>query len=224
MTSMEIEEARPIRVILADDHDLIRQGLRTMLEGAHDIEVVAEAANGRELIDAVRAHFPDVVVVDIRMPGMDGIEAVRRIKKHHPNVKALMLTVHDEDAYVHEAISAGATGYLLKTVSTEELVKGIVTVADGKAMLHPSVTRQMIEEFALLAKGGRGGKPAHELSKREQEVLQLLAYGKSNKEIAKSLNIGTQTVKTHVSHIFTKLGAADRTGAVALALRKGLVE
>lgn len=216
-------EARPVRVILADDHSLIRQGLRAMLDSSPEVDVVAEAENGRQLIDLVRQHFPDVVVVDIRMPDMDGIEAVRRIKKHHPQVKALMLTVHDEEAYVHEAITAGATGYLLKTISTEELVKGIVTVAEGKAMLHPSVTRQMIEEFAELARG-RGSRTNHELSKREQEVLQLLAYGKSNKEIAKELNIGAQTVKTHVSHIFTKLGAADRTGAVALALRKGLVE
>jgi two-component system response regulator DegU len=216
-------EARPVRVILADDHSLIRQGLRAMLDSSPVVEVVAEAENGRQLIELVRQHFPDVVVVDIRMPDMDGIEAVRRIKKHHPEVKALMLTVHDEEAYVHEAITAGATGYLLKTISTEELVKGIVTVAEGKAMLHPSVTRQMIEEFAELARG-RGNRTSHELSKREQEVLQLLAYGKSNKEIAKELNIGAQTVKTHVSHIFTKLGAADRTGAVALALRKGLVE
>src|SRR5687767_8698943 len=116
MNSLNME-ARPIRVILADDHSLIRQGLRAMLETSADVEVVAEAENGRQLIDLVRQHFPDVVVVDIRMPDMDGIEAVRRIKKHHPQVKALMLTVHDEEAYVHEAITAGATGYLLKTIS-----------------------------------------------------------------------------------------------------------
>lgn len=195
-----------------------------MLDSSAEVEVVAEVTNGKELVDAVSVHFPDVVVVDIRMPDMDGIEAVRQIRKNHPQVKALMLTVHDEEAYVHEAISAGATGYLLKTVSTDELVKGIVSVAEGKAMLHPSITRQMIEEFAELAGGRRGQRSPQELSKREQDVLQLLAYGKSNKEIAKALGIGAQTVKTHVSHIFTKLGASDRTGAVALALRKGLVE
>jgi DNA-binding NarL/FixJ family response regulator len=211
-----------VRVILADDHALIRQGLRAMLEGRQDIEVVAEAANGRELIDAVKEHRPDVVVVDIRMPDMDGLEAVRRIKRHDPVVKALMLTVHDEPAYVTEAIKAGATGYLLKTVSAEELAKGILTVAEGKAMLHPAITGQLLDEFAGMSKAASA--PVKGLSKREQDVLQLLAYGHSNKEIAKTLGIGAQTVKTHISHIFTKLGASDRTGAVALALRKGLVE
>lgn len=214
--------AQPVRAILADDHPLIRQGLKVMLESSPEVELVAEASNGQELIDLVDAHDPQVVVVDIRMPDMDGLEAVRRIRRHHPAVKALMLTVHDEEGYVYEAVRAGATGYLLKTVSAEELVNGILTVADGKALLHPAVTRKLIDEFADMAKSG--GNPDKELSPREQEVLQLLAYGKSNKEVAKALGIGAQTVKTHVSHIFAKLGAADRTGAVALALRKGLVE
>lgn len=217
-----VSRARPVRVILADDHPLIRSGLKVMLDSSPAVDVVAEASNGRELIDQVRIHDPEVVVVDIRMPDMDGLEAVRRIRKHHPGVRAMMLTVHDEEGYVYEAVRAGATGYLLKTVSAEELVHGILTVADGKALLHPAVTRKLIDEFAEMARSG--GKPDKELSRREREVLQLLAYGKSNKEIAKALGIGAQTVKTHVSHIFAKLGAADRTGAVALALRKGLVE
>lgn len=213
---------RPVRVVLADDHPLVRQGIRTMLDASTEVDVVAEASNGEELIELVSMHHPDVVVVDIRMPEMDGLEAVRRIRRDHPDVRALMLTVHDEDAYVHEAIKAGASGYLLKTVSEEELVKGINAVAAGKAMLHPVITRQLIDEFAEMSRGD--SKPPQELSKREQDVLQLLAYGKSNKEIARALGIGAQTVKTHVSHIFTKLGAADRTGAVALALRKGMVQ
>lgn len=214
--------AKPVRVVLADDHALVRQGLRIMLQASPDVEVVAEAKDGRELIEQVQIHSPDVAVVDIRMPDMDGLEAVRLIKRDNPQVKALMLTVHDEEAYVHEAIRAGATGYLLKTVSSEELVKGILTVASGKAILHPSVTRQLIDEFSQLAKADHS--PQKGLSKREHDVLQLLAYGRSNKEIARSLGIGSQTVKTHVAHIFSKLGASDRTGAVALALRKGLVE
>lgn len=222
-TDMEASTlTRPVRVVLADDHPLIRQGLRAMLDDSPEIDLVAEAANGRDLIERVKELSPDVVVVDIRMPDMDGLEAVRRIRRHHPDVRALMLTVHDEEAYVHEAIRAGASGYLLKTVSADELVKGIQAVAAGKAMLHPVITRHLIDEFAEMAR--EGGRQPKELSKREQDVLQLLAYGKSNKEIARELGIGSQTVKTHVSHIFTKLGAADRTGAVALALRKGLVE
>ncbi|MEO7804022.1 MAG: response regulator transcription factor [Actinomycetota bacterium] len=215
-------QPKPVRVILADDHQVIRQGLKAMLDSVSEVEVVAEASSGRELLGLVKAHSPDVVVVDIRMPDMDGLEAVRTIRQEHPNVKAMMLTVHDEESYVHEAISAGASGYLLKTVTTDELVRGILTVASGKAMLHPLITRHLIDEFAAMSK--RSPKPVKQLSKREQDVLQLLAYGKSNKEIARELAIGAQTVKTHVSHIFTKLGAADRTGAVALALRQGLVE
>ncbi len=213
--------ASPVRVILADDHPLIRDGLRSMLDSAAEVKVVAEAANGRELIELVEIHKPDVVVSDIRMPELDGLEALRRIRLSHPDVKFLMLTVHDENAYVYEAISAGALGYLLKTTSSQELLKGILAVASGKAMLHPTVTQQLINQFAQMARGDARPK---ELSKRERDVLQLLAYGKANKEIAKALGIGAQTVKTHISHIFTKLGAADRTDAVALALRKGLVQ
>jgi len=212
--------AVPVRVILADDHPLIRDGLRVMLDPSSEVEIVAEAANGRELIELVEIHKPDVVVSDIRMPEIDGLEALRRIHATSPEVKFLMLTVHDENSYVYEAISAGASGYLLKTTSSQELLQGILTVASGRAMLHPLVTQQLITQFAKMA--GGDAKPK-ELSKREREVLQLLAYGKANKEIAKALGIGAQTVKTHISHIFTKLGAADRTDAVALALRKGLV-
>jgi DNA-binding NarL/FixJ family response regulator len=165
---------------------------------------------------------PDVVVVDVGMPKLDGLEAVRRIRDRHPGVKSLIFTVHDEEAYVHRAVLAGASGYLLKTASAEELIKGIMTVAEGKAALHPSITRHLLDGFAGMSEPkGRG---AEALSQREHDVLQLLAYGKTNKEIAKELGIGAQTVKTHISHIFTKMGAADRTDAVALALRKGMVQ
>lgn len=214
--------ARTIRVVLADDHPLVREGLRAMLDGAERIELVAEVADGARLLEAVGRLQPDVVLVDIRMPDIDGLEAVRRIKEKHPQVRALMLTVHDEDSYVHEAIVAGASGYLLKTVSPAELIEGIRAVAEGKAILHPSVTRKLLDEFASFARD-RPDSPK-ELSPREHDVLQLLAYGNSNKQIARSLGIGAQTVKTHISHIFAKLGAMDRTGAVAIALRKGLVE
>ncbi|MGH2813399.1 MAG: response regulator [Actinomycetota bacterium] len=222
MNSVPEVSPRPVRVVLADDHPLIREGLVAMLQPSEEVEVVGEAGGGRELLTLVDSHRPDVVLVDIRMPDMDGLEAVRQLRARFPETKALMLTVHDEEAYVTEAVRAGATGYLLKTVSGEELIKGILTVAEGKAMLHPAVTRKLIDEFSDLARGE--GRDEPQLSQREQEVLQLLAYGKANKEIARELGIGAQTVKTHVSHIFAKLGAADRTGAVALALRKGLVE
>jgi len=213
---------RPVRVVLADDHPMIRRGLRLILENSDEVDVVAEAGNGQELLDLVDLMDPDVVVVDVGMPKLDGLEAVRRIRDRHPGVKSLIFTVHDEEAYVHRAVLAGACGYLLKTASAEELIKGIMTVAEGKAALHPSITRHLLDGFAGMSEPkGRG---AEALSQREHDVLQLLAYGKTNKEIAKELGIGAQTVKTHISHIFTKMGAADRTDAVALALRKGMVQ
>lgn len=211
-----------VRVVLADDHPMVRRGLRLILEESAEVDLVAEAGNGQELLDLVDQLEPDVVVVDVGMPKVDGLEAVRRIRDRHPGVKSLIFTVHDEESYVHRAVLAGASGYLLKTASAEELIKGIVTVAEGKAALHPSITRHLLDGFAGMTEPkGRG---AEALSQREHDVLQLLAFGKTNKEIAKELGIGAQTVKTHISHIFTKMGAADRTDAVALALRKGLVQ
>lgn len=215
-------DTRPVRVVLADDHPMLRQGLRMILESSPEVQVVAEADNGQELMDIVDDLDPDVVVVDVAMPKIDGLEAVRRIRDTHPNVRSLIFTVHDEEAFVHRAVLAGVNGYLLKTASADELIRGILTVADGKAALHPSVTRHLLDGFAGMTEPkGRGAEP---LSQREHDVLQLLAFGKTNKEIAKELGIGAQTVKTHISHIFTKMGAADRTDAVALALRKGLVQ
>ena len=194
----------------------------SIFEDCDEVDVVAEAGNGQELLDLVDQMDPDVVVVDVGMPKLDGLEAVRRIRDRHPGIKSLVFTVHDEEAYVHRAVLAGASGYLLKTASAEELIKGIMTVAEGKAALHPSITRHLLDGFAGMTEPrGRG---AEALSQREHDVLQLLAFGKTNKEIAKELGIGAQTVKTHISHIFTKMGAADRTDAVALALRKGLVQ
>ena len=213
---------RPVRVILADDHPMVRRGVRLILEESGQIEVVAEVGNGEELLEAVETHEPDVVVVDVGMPKVDGLEAVRRLRDRHPGVRSLVFTVHDEESYVHRAVLAGASGYLLKTASADELIKGIVTVSEGKAALHPSITRHLLDGFAGMTETkGRGGEA---LSQREHDVLQLLAFGKTNKEIARELGIGAQTVKTHISHIFTKMGAADRTDAVALALRKGLVQ
>src|SRR2546428_608165 len=213
---------RPVRVILADDHPMVRRGLRLILEESGQVEVVAEVGNGEELLEAVETHEPDVVVVDVGMPKVDGLEAVRRLRDRHPGVRSLVFTVHDEESYVHRAVLAGASGYLLKTASADELIKGIVTVSEGKAALHPSITRHLLDGFAGMTEPRNRGAEA--LSQREHDVLQLLADGKTNKEIARELGIGAQTVKTHISHIFTKMGAADRTAAVALALRKGLAQ
>ena len=193
----------PVRVVLADDHPMVRRGLRLILEESRQGEVVAEAGDGQELVDLVDRFSPDVVAVDVQMP-------------------TLVFTVHDEESYVDRAVLAGASGYLLKTATADELIRGIITVAEGQAALHPSITRHLLAGFAGMTEPRNKGADA--LSQREHDVLQLLAYGKTNKEIARELGIGAQTVKTHISHIFTKMGAADRTDAVALALRKGLVQ
>lgn len=213
---------KPVRVILADDHPMLRRGLRLILQDSDEVDVVADAADGQELLELVERYRPDVVVVDVAMPRLDGLEAVRRLREHHPEVRSLVFTMHDEEAYVHRAIMAGVSGYLLKTATADELIRGITAVAEGKAALHPAVTRHLLDGFAGMTEPK--GREAEPLSAREHDVLQLLAYGKSNKEIARQLGIGPQTVKTHISHIFSKMGAADRTDAVALALRKGLVQ
>lgn len=214
------ETNQPITVVIADDHPMILEGLRTMLAHSNEVSVVGTASNGEKLIEVVDELGPHVVLVDVGMPHMDGISAVREIRVRHPEVKAMMLTVHDEEHLVHEALEAGASGYMLKNVDVLELIRAIKAVADGRSILHPEITQSLITEIEDVRPKPRAAK---NLSQRERDVLQLLAFGKSNKEIARELGIGSQTVKTHVSHIFTKLGAADRTGAVATALRKGLV-
>ncbi|MGH2772246.1 MAG: response regulator [Actinomycetota bacterium] len=221
----------PIRVVLADDHPMIRRGVRAMLETSRAVEVCGEASNGLELIEQVWLHRPDVVVVDLKMAQMDGLEAIRRIRSSYPQIRALVLTGHESEELARESMKAGASAFLLKTVYADELIKAIVSVAGGRPMLHTvesaagrktsSTSSSMSNEPAYApATGGR--EEAH-LSRRELQVLELMAGGKSNKQIARDLGIGAQTVKSHVSHILTKLKAPDRAGAVAFGFRKGLV-
>lgn len=211
----------PIRVMIVDDHNLVREGLRAMFDSTREIEVVAEAGSGEEAVDMVERFQPDVVLMDISMPGMNGIQATRILREKRPEVKVVILTMLDQEGYVYEAVKAGATGYMLKNTSSEELAQAIKTVHDGKALLHPEATAQLLKEFATMAEN-RGSD--YGLSDREMEVLQLLSEGKTNKQIAKDLWISEQTVKTHVAHIFEKLGTSDRTETVAMALRSGLVD
>jgi DNA-binding NarL/FixJ family response regulator len=215
-----------VRVLLVDDQALIRAGFRMILGAEEDIEVVGECADGTQAIDSVKRLKPDVVLMDIRMPEMDGIEATRRIVQ--PNgeqpVRVLMLTTFDLDEYVYDALRAGASGFLLKDVPAEQLVDGIRLVAAGEALLAPSVTRRLIEEFS---KGPRARqeKPAalEELTPRELEVFTLIARGMSNQEIAQDLIVSETTVKTHVARVLMKLGVRDRVQAVVLAYESGLV-
>ncbi len=215
-----------VRVLLADDQTLVRSGFRALLERADDIEVVGEAADGTEAVRLAQALTPDVVLMDIRMPGMDGLEATRRIAADErlSGVRVIMLTTFDLDEYVFESLRAGAGGFLLKDVEPDGLREAVRIVAGGEALLSPSVTRRLIREF--VAQPGRHTPvPARldELTNREREVLALVAAGLSNQEIAERLVISPATAKTHVGRVFMKLGARDRAQLVVIAYETGLV-
>lgn len=211
---------RTIKVLVVDDHRLVREGLVNLLRVNPEIEIVAEAENGDEAVAKARSLRPDVVLMDVSMPGMNGITATRLVKKECPEAAVIILTMLDQEAYVYEAVKAGATGYLLKNAGLDELVRAIKEVHRGGATLHPDAQARLLKEYVALA---RRNRETYGLSGRELEVLQLLADGKSNREIAEELFISAQTVKTHIAHIFDKLGVSDRTEAVAAALRRGLV-
>jgi DNA-binding NarL/FixJ family response regulator len=213
----------PLTVVVADDQMLVRSGFRMILSSA-GIEVVAEAADGKEAVAAVLRHKPDVVLMDIRMPGMDGLEATRRIlgAPASGSPRIIILTTFDLDQYVYAALAAGASGFLLKDVSAEQLIAAVHLVRTGDAMLAPSITRRLVERFAP-----RPAVPGHDLSAltpREREVLGLIARGLSNAELAAALTLSEATVKTHVARILTKLGLRDRVQAVVLAYETGLVK
>ncbi|MCS7058408.1 MAG: response regulator transcription factor [Meiothermus sp.] len=204
-----------IRILLADDHPVVRAGLVGLLSSQPDFEVVGEAADGQEALRAVERLLPQVVLMDLRMPGMDGVSAIRQIRSRFPQVQILVLTTYDTDSDIVRAVEAGATGYLLKDVPREELFRAVRLCARGEAVLSPPVAARLL---------GRMRGPAEEnLSLRELEVLALVARGLSNKEIARKLKISEATVKTHLLHTFSKLGVDDRTAAVTVALQRGLI-
>jgi DNA-binding NarL/FixJ family response regulator len=209
-----------IRALIVDDHPVTRDGLRSALELTEDVEVVGEAATGEEAIDRAAELSPDVVFMDVRMPGMDGIEATRHIRQRSPSTRIILFTVDESRAAISDAIQAGVSGYLLKDASAEELVNAARMALEGKAVIHPQLTRAFIEEVQLADK-----RPdPTPLSRREKEILQKVAYGATTKEVARDLGISPHTVKTHLERIFEKLGANDRAQAVAIAIRSGLVE
>jgi DNA-binding NarL/FixJ family response regulator len=214
-------------VLIVDDQALVRAGFRMILEAEEDMEVVGEAADGREAVAEARRLRPDVVLMDVRMPDVDGIEATRRLlSDDETDAKVVMLTTFDMDEYVYEALRAGASGFLLKDVPPEQLIAGIRAVASGDALLAPSVTRRVIEEFVRRPPDSVRTPPPKlaELTARELEVLQLIARGLSNGEIAKELFVSETTVKTHVAHVLMKLQLRDRVQAVVLAYESGLVQ
>ncbi len=220
-------EDATVRVLIVDDQVLVRTGFRMILEAEPDLEVVGEASDGAEAVARARALQPDVVLMDVRMPELDGIEATRRLLgADGATAKVVMLTTFDMDEYVYEALRAGASGFLLKDVPPEQLVAGIRAVASGDALLAPSVTRRVIEEFVRRPPDSVRTPPENlsELTAREREVLKLIARGLSNAEIAKELFVSETTVKTHVAHVLMKLNLRDRVQAVVLAYESGLVQ
>jgi DNA-binding NarL/FixJ family response regulator len=207
--------ANPIRLVIADDHPVVREGLRAVLDAEADVEVVGEAADGSEVLGLVESFQPDLVLMDLQMPDLDGVAATRRIRKDHEAVEVLILTTYDTDADITRAVAAGATGYLLKDASREELMQAIRLAAHGESVLSPRVAARVL---------GRMRAPAEEsLSIREVEVLLEVADGLSNKEVGRVLHISEATVKTHLLHIFAKLGVEDRTAAVTAALERGII-
>ena len=209
-----------ISVFLVDDHPVVRQGLRTFLQTLDDVEIVGEAEDAETAVTAIEETLPDVVLMDLVLPGMDGIDATRRVRELSPATKVIVLTSFADDEKVFPAIKAGAAGYLLKDVEPAELAEGIRAVHRGEALVHPSVAAKLMQEVA-----SQGSRPAGgNLTERELEVLLLIARGMSNREIAKELVVSEKTVKTHVSNILAKLHLADRTQAALYAVRSGLTD
>ena len=213
-----------IRVLLADDQELVRSGFRLILELADGIEVVGEAADGRHAVDLSRELRPDVVLMDVRMPELDGIEATRRLRQAGVDSRVLVLTTFDLDEYVYAAVCAGASGFMLKDAPREQLVAAVRTVARGEALLAPAITQRLIERFVARPPRQEASPALTRLSARELEVLRLLARGLSNAEIAAELIVGEATVKTHVARVLQKLGLRDRVQAVVFAYETGVVE
>lgn len=206
----------PIRVLLADDHSVVRKGVREFLEEEADLEVVGEASDGAQAVDLALALQPDVVVMDIKMPQISGVEATRQIRASAPDVRVLALTAYDDDPYIFGLLEAGASGYVLKTAESRELVRAIRMVAAGQSALDPAIAPRLIARVTQPAPGGET------LTDRELEVLRLAARGLTNKQIGHDLKISDRTVQNHLANIYTKLGVASRTEAVTEALQRGL--
>ena len=216
---------KPIRIVIADDQALFREGLHTLLSTQADLSVVGEAGNGREVLELVRKHQADVVLMDLRMPVLDGVAATRELARIDPNCRVIILTTFDDDEYIFEGLRAGACGYLLKDTSAEELFSAIRVVAKGGSFLQPAVTTKVLAELNRLTSRAVPGESElpDSLSRRELEILRLVASGASNKEIASALFITEGTVKNHITNILDKLGVSDRTQAAVKAKELGIV-
>lgn len=210
--------AGTIRIVIADDHPVVREGLAAMLSREPDIEVVGEASDGQEAVERVASLQPDIVLMDLQMPRLDGVEAIRQIREHYANVQTIVLTTYGDDESIFRGLEAGARGYLLKDAPRDELFRAVRAVARGESLLQPAVAIRLLDRFSR-----RSTPPLDALTERELDVLRLLAKGSANKEIGVQLHISESTVKTHVANIFQKLDVSDRTGAVTAALSRGLI-
>ncbi|MDO8685388.1 MAG: response regulator transcription factor [Clostridiales bacterium] len=211
-----------IRVLIADDHPMIRQGLKQILEMEEDMDVVAQASNGREAVRLAREHKPDIILMDINMPEMDGLQAIREIKKSAMPSRVIMLTIHEDREYLFKALQIGAEGYVLKDAETSVLVSAIRSVNNGQAYIQPNMTRQLVTEFNRIVTNEKVKKDENTLTSRELDVIVLIAEGMINKEIGKKLFISEKTVKNHVSNIFRKLDVSDRTQAAIYAYKHNM--
>ena len=214
---------KKIKVLIADDHAVVREGTRQILEREPDIEVVAEAADGEEAVRLAGRSKPDVVIMDIAMPGIDGIEATRQIKSLYPSIAVLILSAYDDDQFVFSLLEAGAAGYLLKSVRGRELIDAVRQVHAGESVLHPAIARKVLNRFVPASDKTTRPKPSDMLSERELAVLRLATRGLSNQEIADELCLSLRTVQAHLGHIFNKLQVSSRTEAVVHALKQGWV-
>jgi len=210
----------PVKILIADDHPVVREGLSAMLNKEADIQVVGEAENGAQAINKAKELQPDIVLMDLRMPEVDGVEAMRQIRGENPDIQFIVLTTYDNDEYIFKGIEAGARAYLLKDAPREELFKAIRAVYKGESLIEPTVAGKVLERFVELS---RQAQAPDALSDREIEVLELMAKGAANKEIAIELSITESTVKTHIQSIFQKLGVSDRTEAVTQAIKEGII-
>ena len=217
---------KKIRVLIVDDHQVIQEGLSAVLQTKVDVQVVGDAGDGQEAVEKARKLKPDVILMDISMPVMDGVEATRIIRQENPDVGIVVLTMHEEEEYIFNAVKAGATGYLLKDSDSAQIVQAIRAIYKGESLIHPSVATKILAEFSQLSgnKGKPYRKPKKELTAREIGILQMVAEGKTNKEIASDLNLSEKTIKNHIRNIFHKLHVVDRTQAAFYALRKGLIK
>jgi DNA-binding NarL/FixJ family response regulator len=213
---------RMVKVLVVDDHDVVREGIRMVLSSDPELDVVGTASSGEQAIEEVHRLHPDVVVMDIGMPGLSGFEATRRIRESEPDVKVVALTVHDSEAYVFQMLQAGATGYVVKRAAAEDVIQAVKRASKGEAVLHPSVAKLVIKDY--LSRVERGEEASFDtLSDREREILKLIAEGRTNREIAEMLFLSIKTVQAHRANLMHKLGMHDRTELVKYAIRKGII-